>query len=140
MANPKKTKVIIFNHQGDHQIKTSDGAILEVVSEFTYMGSLVSSTEADVKRRIGPAWIALNKLNKIWRSNLSKSFKTKLFYATIESVLLYGCETWTLTVDLEKRIDGYYTRLLRSALGYSWRDHITNKVLYGKLPKVVVVV
>ena len=35
-----------------------------------------------------------------------------------------------------KQIDGAYTRLLRSALNVSWRDHITNLRLYGSLPKV----
>ena len=33
MANPKKTKVIIFDPNGNYQIRTSDGSILEVVSE-----------------------------------------------------------------------------------------------------------
>ena len=51
-------------------------------------------------------------------------------------MLLYGSETWTLTLELERKIDGSYTRLLRTALGYSWRDHIRNDELYGKLPKV----
>ena len=90
MANPKKTKVIIFNQNGDNNIRTSDGSILEVVSEFTYLGSLVSSSEADIRRRIGLAGNALNKLDKIWRSKLSKLFKTKLFCSTVELVLLYG--------------------------------------------------
>ena len=85
---------------------------------------------------MGLAWIAFNKLDKIWKSNLSKSFKKKLFCSTVESVLLYGCETWTLTVELERKLDGCYTKLLRTSLGYSWRDHIRNEVLYGKLPKV----
>ena len=53
-----------------------------------------------------------------------------------ESVLLYGRETWTLTKSLKKSIDGTYTRLLRTVFNVSWSDHLTNRELYGNLPKV----
>ena len=48
---------------------------------------------------------------------------------------LYGSECWTLTKELENRIDGCYTRLLRKALNYTWEDYIKNEALYGKLSK-----
>ena len=64
------------------------------------------------------------------------NFKIRIFTATVESVLLYGCETWTLNKTAEKMINGTYTRLLRSALNISWRDHVSNDILYGALPKL----
>ena len=67
---------------------------------------------------------------------MPRKFKIRLFSSTVESVLLYGSETWTLTKELENKLNGCYTRLLRSVLGCSWRDHITNETLYGDLPKV----
>ena len=54
----------------------------------------------------------------------------------MESVLLYGCEAWTLDDKLEKGIDGCYTGLLRAVQGFSWKDKIPNTVLYGNLPKI----
>ena len=60
----------------------------------------------------------------------------KLFQATVESVLLYGSETWTVTNKIGKSLDGCYTRMLRRALDVSWKDHITNEELYGDLPKI----
>ena len=136
LANPKKTKVMAFNCPNQVNIRTSDGSVLEVVSEFTYLGSLVSSPAADIGKRIALAWTASNKMSKIWKSSLSRKIKTRLFRSTVESVLLYGSEAWTLTERLSKKIDGCYTRLLRSALGYSWKDHISNKILYEEMPKV----
>ena len=62
--------------------------------------------------------------------------KERLFLATVESVLLYGSETWTLTRTMEKQLNGCYTRLLRMAMGVSWKDHVTNEELYGSLPLV----
>jgi len=38
------------------------------------------------------------------------------FQATVETVLLYGCEAWTLTPTLERSLNGCYTRMLRAAL------------------------
>ena len=35
-----------------------------------------------------------------------------------------------------KRLDGYYTSLLRYVLGISWKDHISNETLYDNLPKI----
>ena len=54
----------------------------------------------------------------------------------MESVLLYECEAWTVTPKLSKDLDGCYTRLLRIVFNVNWKQRITNKELYGSLPKV----
>ena len=54
----------------------------------------------------------------------------------MESVLLYGSDTWTLTVKLIKQLDGCYTRMLRTALNIHWNQFVTNEQLYGSLPKI----
>ncbi len=61
--------------------------------------------------------------------------KISLFVSTVESVLLYGCEAWTLTKRLEKQLDGCYTRMLRTVMGVHWSQHVTNEDLYQDLPK-----
>ena len=62
--------------------------------------------------------------------------KKNFFRATVESVLVYGAIIWTLTIALEKKINRSYTRMLRAALNISWRDHMSNKYLYGKILKI----
>ena len=37
---------------------------------------------------------------------------------------------------MEKQLNGCYTRMLRMALNISYKDHMTNKELYGELPQV----
>ena len=59
--------------------------------------------------------------------------KLRLFTTTVEPVLIYGAESWTITSKTEKASDGCYTRLLRKALDISWQSHTTNNDLYGKL-------
>ena len=68
--------------------------------------------------------------------NILTDIKISFFSATVESVLLYGCECWTLTKALQKSLDGCYTRMLRVVLNISQDQHITNQCLYGALPSV----
>ena len=35
---------------------------------------------------------------------------------------------------MRNRLDGTYTRMLRAVPGVSWKEHKTNKQLYGNLP------
>ena len=43
---------------------------------------------------------------------------------------------YTVTGNMRNRLDGTYTRMLRAVLGVTWKEHKTNKELYGKLPKI----
>ena len=104
------------------------------MSDFKYLGSYIASIEKDVKVRLAKAWTALNGMNKIWKSTLPDKLKRNCFRATVESVLVYGATTWTLTKTLEKQLNGAYTRMLRAALNKPWQDHPTRSELYGDLP------
>ena len=75
-------------------------------------------------------------MRKIWKSTLPRQTKIRLFTATVESILLYGCETWTLTKGDEKSLDGAYTRMIRMALNVKWQEHRTNAEVYGNLSRV----
>ena len=132
--NAKKTEFISLNTTGN--ITSLDGKDIKQVTEFTYLGSNIKSTDKDIKIRKGKAWSALNKLDPIWKSDLSNTMKRHFFTAVVESVLLYGSTTWTLTKAQTSALDGTYTRMLRAALNISWKEHPTKKLLYDKLPPV----
>ena len=80
------------------------------------------------------AWAAVNKLECVWKPNLIINLKVKFFRACAGSILLYNSERWTVTCSMEIEIDGLYTKLLRRIYNLSWRDHVTNKELYGCIP------
>ena len=109
---------------------------LKLVDKFTYLGSSVSSTENDIDTRLTKTWSAIDRLPIIWKSDLTDKMKRSFFQATVLSILLYGCTTWTLTKRLEKKLDGNYTRMLRAILNKSWRQHHTRHQLYGHLPPI----
>ena len=123
-----------YNQTGD--ISTLDGTPLKQVEKFTYLGSSVASTEKDIDTRLTIAWTAINRLSIIRKSDLTGKMKRSFFQAAVASILLYGCTTWTLTKRLEKKLDGNYTRMLRTVLSRSWRQHPTRPQLYGHLPPI----
>ena len=135
--NAKKTKVMPMNTvEPVVRVTTLDGTPLEVVDDYIYLGACMASTQQDIKVRRAKAWRALHNMSKVWRSSMTPDTKRRLFVSTVESVLLYGCEAWTLTVADEKALDGLYTRMLRRALDVTWEEHMRNVDLYGNLPRL----
>ena len=133
--NETKTEFMSYN-QPEGDLLTLNGSKLDQVKDFMYLGSWVDSSQKDISTRIAKAWSALSKINTIWKSPMNNNLKIQLFRSTVETVLLYGSNTWTLTKTLARKLDGTYTRLLRAALNVSWRQHLTDDELYANLPKV----
>ena len=126
-VNAHKTEYMCYNQTGD--ITTLGGASLKLVDKFTYLGSIVSSTEKDIDTRLTKAWTAIDRLSIIWKSDLTDKMKRSFFQAAVVSILLYGCTTWTLTKRLKKKLDDNYTRMLRAILNKSWRQHPTRPTI-----------
>ena len=97
-------------------MKSLNGKKIKQVEDFKYLGSYIASIEHNVNIRLGKAWDAPNELDKLWKSNLPSNLKRNFFRVTVETVLLYGSVSWTLTTHLEKKIDGAYTRMQHTAL------------------------
>ena len=89
-----------------------------------------------INSRLTTAWTVIDNLLIIWKSNLTGKMKRSFFQAVVMPILLYGCTTWTLTKQLEKKLDGNYTRMLRAILNKSWQQHPTRHQLYGYLPPI----
>ena len=100
-------------NQDDGAIKAVDGNALNQVKDFLCLRSWISFCSKDINVRIGKAWTALLKLNTIWKSNLPDDIKTDFFRETVETVLLYGSNAWTLTQALSENLGGAYTEMLR---------------------------
>ena len=55
----------------------------------------------------------------------------------VVSILLYGCETWTLLVDDERRIQALETRCLRKLLRISHREDKTSDCVQSLVKSLV---
>ena len=117
-------------------ISTLNSSSLKLVDKFTYQGSSVSSTEADINMRLAKAWTVIDKLSVIWKSDLTDQIKRSFFQTAVVSIQQHGCTTWTLTKRMEKKLDGNYTRMLWPILNKSLKQHATKLHLYGYLPPI----
>jgi len=57
---------------------------------------------------------------------LSKNIKIKIYRNIILPVVLYGCETWSLTLREERRVRVFENRVLRRIFGPK-RDEVTGE-------------
>ena len=93
------------------------GMELEAVENFKYLGSTVTAenrVEEEVKIRIAAAARCSWALAKVLNSNiLSRRTKVKAYTTIIRPVLTYGCETWRLTKDLERKLEVFENGILR---------------------------
>ena len=63
-------------------------------------------------------------------SLLSKNLKIKIYRTIILPVVLYGCETWSLTVGEERRLRVFENRVLRRVFGPKRDEETGNEEKY----------
>ena len=86
--------------------------------------------------RLAKAWTAIDRLSVIWKSDLTDKMKCSFFQVAVVLILLYACTIWALTKQMEKKVDGNYTRMLWTILNKSWRQHSTKHQPYCHLPPI----
>jgi len=64
--------------------------------------------------------------NLLSSSLLSRNLKIKIYRTIILPVVLYGCETWSLTLREERRLRVLENRVLRRVFGPK-RDEVTGE-------------
>ena len=59
--------------------------------------------------------------------------RIKVLRCYVWLTLQYGCETWTISVAMQKKLDAFETWLYRRMLGISWKDMVTNEEVYRRI-------
>ena len=132
-----KTKLMVTGRQATADDRTPilvNGGTIENVPEFTYLGSVISTSgrvKPDVDRRIAQASRAFGALCKPVFNNRDIETKCRIYQACVLSMLLYGSESWTpLRRDL-RRLDSSHHRCIRNILGISneqqWTQRLTHQ-------------
>ncbi|XP_065186192.1 uncharacterized protein LOC135817021 [Sycon ciliatum] len=97
------------------------------------LGSLLGDIE-DVTRRRQLAEAAFRSMWSLWkrRGLIREPLRMRLYCAFIMPILLYNSGTWGLTVASERSLDAFHRRQLRSLLGITWPQKISNLALYAR--------
>jgi len=104
---------------------------IKQVAEFKYLGTIITEDgrcEREIKTRIGMAKEAFSRLKGlVTNTKMSLSTRKRLVHVFVLPILLYGCECWTLTSQLKKKLEAMEMWLYRRMLKISWTEHVTNE-------------
>ena len=102
----EKTKLMTNNTNGINTVIKMNGQKLETVTNFKYLGSLITdeSSKPEIMSRIAQTTAALTRLKQVWNDrSISLSSKIRLMRSLVTSIFLYACESWTRTGESNLR-------------------------------------
>jgi hypothetical protein len=84
---------------------------------------IINLIQEEIKRRLNSGNAFYHSVQNLLSSRLlSKSIKIRIYKILILPVVLYGCETWSLTLREEHRLRVFDSRVLRRIFGRNWDD------------------
>ena len=103
--NIQKTKIMAFGPITSWQI---DGETVETVPDFIFLGSEITADgdcSRETKRRLLLGRKVMTNLDSLLKSrDITLSTKVRLVKAMVFSVVMYGCESWTVKKAERRRI------------------------------------
>ena len=113
--NMEKTKVMCVSKQSKELKIKLDGKWIQQVKRFTYLGTII--TIENVKTRIALAKKKFAERREIPSGDLSIELRKRLIKCLVWSVATFGAETWILSKETMRRIEGFemwcWRRLLK---------------------------
>jgi hypothetical protein len=123
-VNPEKTKCMLISRGHrvgqKHSIKIGNGSF-EDVAKFKYLGTTITDQNLmnkEINSRLNSGNACYHSVQSLLSSRLlSGNVKVKICENIILPVVLYGCETWSLTLREEHRLRVFENRVLRRIYG-----------------------
>ena len=118
----------------------ANGKKLETVTSFKYLDSVVpdEGSKPEILSRTAQTTAALTRLEPVWNDrSISLSSKIQWMRSFVTPILLYACESWTLTAELQGKTQAMEMRCYRKILRISYKDHVTNKEVHAKIQQAI---
>jgi len=108
----------------------TDNSTFKRVEEFKYLGTTLTnqnSTLEEIKSSLRSGNACYHSVQNLLSSRLlSKNLKIKIYRTIILPFVLYGCETWSLTLREERKLRVFENMVLRRIFGPR-RDEVTRE-------------
>jgi hypothetical protein len=131
--NAEKTKYVAMSQNqnaGQNCNIKIDNKSFERVEEFKYLGKTLTnrnSIHEEIKSKLKLGNACYHSVQNLLSSRLlSKNTNIRAYRTIILPVVLYGCETWSLTLREEQRLRMFKHRVLRRIFGPK-RDEATGE-------------
>ena len=126
--NIQKTKIMTSSPITSWEI---DGETVETVSDFIFFGSKITADgdcSHEIKRPLLLGRKVMTNLDNILKSRyITLSTKVRLVKAMVFSVVVYGCESWTMKKAEHQRIDAFELWCWRRLLRVPWTARRSNQ-------------
>ena len=113
-----------------------NGQKLATVTSFKYLGSVTTDegSRPEILSMITKATAALTTLKPVWNDRSSSPCsKIRLMGSLVTSILMYACESRTLTAELRRRIQTVEMRCYHKILRISYKDNVTYEGIRDKI-------
>ena len=92
----------------NHNMRVDNNTTFERMEEFKYLGATLTNQNSileKIKGRLKSGNVCYQSVqNQFSSRSLSKNIKIKIYRTIILPVVLYGCETWSLTLREERKL------------------------------------
>ena len=101
-----------------------DGETVETASDFIFLGSKITADgdrSHEIERRLLLGRKVMTNLDSMFKSrDITLLKKVRLVKAMVFSVVMYGCESWTVKKDECQKIDAFELWCWRRLLRVRW--------------------
>ena len=95
-------------------------------------------SKPEIASRIAQTTVALTRLKPVWNDrSISFSSKIQLMCSLVTSIFLYACESWTLTAELQRKLQTMEMGSYCKILCISYKDHVTYEEVLAKIQQAI---
>ena len=110
---------------------------VETVSDFIFLGSKITEDgdcSHEIKRRLLLGRKVMTNLDSIFKSrDITSSKKVHLVKTMVFTVVMYGCESWTIKKAEHRRIDAFELWCWRRLLRVPWTARRSNQSILKEI-------
>jgi hypothetical protein len=124
-------------NSGQNQNIRIANELFEKVEKFKHLGTTLTNQNGihdEIKSRLNSGNACYHSVQNLLSSRLiSKYLKIKIYRTVILPVVMYGCETWSLTLREEHRLRVFENRVLRRIFGPKREEDGSWRKLYNDI-------